>query len=102
MQGKVVLVTGANGGLGAHVTQAFLDARATVIGTSRKNAAIQVQQIQVSPHCLRRFRAAKVPSRWWIKLSRIWESSMFSPTLSAGSLEVSRSRTPTMPPSSGC
>lgn len=36
MQGKVVLVTGANGGLGAYVTQAFLDAGATVIGTSRK------------------------------------------------------------------
>jgi NAD(P)-dependent dehydrogenase (short-subunit alcohol dehydrogenase family) len=36
MKGKVVLVTGANGGLGAYVTQAFLDAGATVIGTSRK------------------------------------------------------------------
>jgi NAD(P)-dependent dehydrogenase (short-subunit alcohol dehydrogenase family) len=36
MEGKVVLVTGANGGLGAYVTQAFLDAGATVIGTSRK------------------------------------------------------------------
>ena len=36
MKGKIVLVTGANGGLGAHVTQAFLDAGATVIGTSRK------------------------------------------------------------------
>ena len=36
MQGKVVLVTGASGGLGAYVTQAFLDAGATVIGTSRK------------------------------------------------------------------
>ncbi|MGD0162566.1 MAG: SDR family NAD(P)-dependent oxidoreductase [Candidatus Sulfotelmatobacter sp.] len=36
MQGKVVLVTGANGGLGTYVTQAFLDADATVIGTSRK------------------------------------------------------------------
>jgi NAD(P)-dependent dehydrogenase (short-subunit alcohol dehydrogenase family) len=36
MQGKVVLVTGANGGLGNYVTQAFLDANATVIGTSRK------------------------------------------------------------------
>ncbi|MGA2417181.1 MAG: SDR family NAD(P)-dependent oxidoreductase [Candidatus Sulfotelmatobacter sp.] len=36
MQGKVVLVTGANGGLGMHVTQAFLDAGATVIGTSRR------------------------------------------------------------------
>jgi len=36
MQGKVVLVTGANGGLGTYVTQAFLDVGATVIGTSRK------------------------------------------------------------------
>ena len=36
MKGKVVLVTVANGGLGTHVTQAFLDAGATVIGTSRK------------------------------------------------------------------
>jgi NAD(P)-dependent dehydrogenase (short-subunit alcohol dehydrogenase family) len=36
MKGKVVLVTGANGGLGSYVTQAFLDIGATVIGTSRK------------------------------------------------------------------
>jgi NAD(P)-dependent dehydrogenase (short-subunit alcohol dehydrogenase family) len=36
MKGKVVLVTGADGGLGTHVTQAFLNAGATVIGTSRK------------------------------------------------------------------
>ena len=36
MNEKIVLVTGANGGLGVHVTQAFLDAGATVIGTSRK------------------------------------------------------------------
>jgi NAD(P)-dependent dehydrogenase (short-subunit alcohol dehydrogenase family) len=36
MKGKVVLVTGANGGLGTYVTQAFLNAGATVIGTSRK------------------------------------------------------------------
>jgi NAD(P)-dependent dehydrogenase (short-subunit alcohol dehydrogenase family) len=35
MTGKVVLVTGANGGLGVHVTRAFLDSGATVIGTSR-------------------------------------------------------------------
>src|SRR5206468_6497122 len=36
MKGKVVLVTGANGGLGTYVTQTFLDAGATVVGTSRK------------------------------------------------------------------
>lgn len=36
MKGKVVLVTGANGGLGSHVTLAFLDAGATVVGSSRK------------------------------------------------------------------
>src|SRR5438128_10777503 len=36
MKGKVVLVTGANGGLGTYVTQSFLDAGSTVVGTSRK------------------------------------------------------------------
>ena len=36
MNGKIALVTGANGGLGSHVTRAFLDAGATVIGVSRK------------------------------------------------------------------
>lgn len=35
LDGKVVLVTGAKGGLGTFVTQAFLDAGATVAGTSR-------------------------------------------------------------------
>ncbi|MBZ5572689.1 MAG: SDR family NAD(P)-dependent oxidoreductase [Acidobacteriia bacterium] len=36
MKHKVVLVTGASGGLGSYVTQAFLDAGATVVGESRK------------------------------------------------------------------
>jgi NAD(P)-dependent dehydrogenase (short-subunit alcohol dehydrogenase family) len=36
MKNKVVLVTGANGGLGSYVTQAFLDTGATVVGVSRK------------------------------------------------------------------
>jgi NAD(P)-dependent dehydrogenase (short-subunit alcohol dehydrogenase family) len=35
MQGKVVVVTGANGGLGSYVTRTFLDAGATVVGTSK-------------------------------------------------------------------
>jgi NAD(P)-dependent dehydrogenase (short-subunit alcohol dehydrogenase family) len=36
MKDKIVLVTGANGGLGRDVTQALLDSGATVVGTSRK------------------------------------------------------------------
>ncbi len=36
MEGKVVLITGANGGLGASVVQRFLDGGATVVGTARK------------------------------------------------------------------
>ena len=35
MKDQVVLVTGASGGLGSYVTQAFLDAGATVVGVSR-------------------------------------------------------------------
>jgi len=35
MNGKVALITGANGGLGSQVTRAFLDAGRTVAGTSR-------------------------------------------------------------------
>ncbi|HTT18804.1 MAG TPA: SDR family NAD(P)-dependent oxidoreductase [Candidatus Sulfotelmatobacter sp.] len=36
MTEDVVVITGANGGLGSYVTRAFLDAGATVVGTSRK------------------------------------------------------------------
>ncbi len=38
MQGKVVVVTGAKGGLGTYVTKAFLAAGATVVGVSRSIA----------------------------------------------------------------
>jgi len=43
LNSKVVLITGASGGLGADVTKAFLDAGATVIGVSRsiKQSAFQ-------------------------------------------------------------
>lgn len=36
LENQVVLITGANGGLGSHMTRAFLDADATVIGVARK------------------------------------------------------------------
>lgn len=39
MKEKVVLVTGANGGLGSYITRSFLDAGAMVVGSSR-----QIQQ----------------------------------------------------------
>lgn len=35
LHGKIALVTGADGGLGTHVTRALLDSGATVIGASR-------------------------------------------------------------------
>jgi NAD(P)-dependent dehydrogenase (short-subunit alcohol dehydrogenase family) len=35
LHGKIALVTGADGGLGTHVTRALLDSGATVIGVSR-------------------------------------------------------------------
>jgi NAD(P)-dependent dehydrogenase (short-subunit alcohol dehydrogenase family) len=41
MEGKVVIVTGADGGLGKSVTQALLDSGATVVGTSRKIQATE-------------------------------------------------------------
>jgi len=45
MEGKVAIVTGADGGLGKSVTQALLDSGVTVVGTSRK---IQTAEFQHS------------------------------------------------------
>jgi NAD(P)-dependent dehydrogenase (short-subunit alcohol dehydrogenase family) len=41
LTGQVILVTGAKGGLGAHVTKAFLNAGATVAGSSRSISATE-------------------------------------------------------------
>jgi len=35
IMGQTILITGAKGGLGTHVTQTFLNAGATVVGSSR-------------------------------------------------------------------
>ena len=42
MEDTVVLVTGANGGLGSYVTEALLDAGATVVGIA-ENSTIGFQ-----------------------------------------------------------
>lgn len=62
MKGKVVLVTGANGGLGTYVTQAFLDTGATVIGTSRKieRSAFDSPNFTAMPGDISTGEAAKV------------------------------------------
>jgi NAD(P)-dependent dehydrogenase (short-subunit alcohol dehydrogenase family) len=47
---KVVLITGANGGLGAAVTKAFLDAGARVAGAARKIHASEFDDAHFSAH----------------------------------------------------
>ena len=75
MKGKVVLVTGANGGLGTAVVQAFLDVGAKVVGTSRK-----IQQSEFdSPN----FTA--VPAKFPIAKD-VRPSSIRSSQVSAGSM----------------
>lgn len=61
MKDKVVLVTGADGGLGSNVTQAFLDAGAAVVGTSRKiqQSAFRNPRFTAVPAELSTFEDAK-------------------------------------------
>ena len=61
MKGKVVLVTGANGGLGTSVTRAFLDAGATVVGTSRRIQASEFRNpnLVAIPAELSKWKGAK-------------------------------------------
>ena len=44
LQGKVALITGARGGLGSFVTEAFLAAGAKVVGVSRSIQASDFPQ----------------------------------------------------------
>src|SRR5258708_6709030 len=54
LEGKVVLVTGAKGGLGSCVTSAFLEAGAGVVGVSRS-----IQAADVGPSRFRALPAAR-------------------------------------------
>jgi NAD(P)-dependent dehydrogenase (short-subunit alcohol dehydrogenase family) len=49
MKDKVVLITGAKGGLGSFITQRFLTAGATVIGTSRSISQEDFPQASFTP-----------------------------------------------------
>jgi NAD(P)-dependent dehydrogenase (short-subunit alcohol dehydrogenase family) len=50
MKGKIAIVTGANGGLGTFVTQALLDAGATVVGVARKIQQTDFQSPAFTAH----------------------------------------------------
>jgi len=101
VKGRVVLVTGASGGLGTYITQAFLDAGATVIGTSRR-----IQQADftgpISLPFLRRSRRKPELRLWWKAFLRASANSMFWHTRLAASPVVSRSQIPTIRRFSAC
>ena len=102
MKDKVVLVTGANGGLGTYVTQALLDAGATVIGLSRK-----IEQSEFdSPNFIALPAEISTASGAKAAIDSVVApasaSSTFWPTRWVASLEGSRSPTPTTPLSSAC
>lgn len=62
MTGRVALVTGANGGLGTHVTRALLDAGFSVVGLAPKilQSAFDHPQFTPLPVVLDRLEAAKM------------------------------------------
>jgi hypothetical protein len=101
MKGKIALVTGANGGLGTHVTQALLDAGATVVGLSR-----EIQQSEFNSPNLLRCQRNFAPEMERRRLSPAWYptsagwTSWFTPW--AGSPEASPLPKPTTPPSNAC
>ena len=102
MKGKIALVTGADGGLGTFVTQALLDAGATVVGLSQK-----IQQSDFNSPNFTALPADISTASWsevcrwtaWYPASAVWT---FSPTPWVGSRAASPSPQPTMPRSSAC
>jgi NAD(P)-dependent dehydrogenase (short-subunit alcohol dehydrogenase family) len=61
MKGKVALITGANGGLGTHVTRMFLEAAASVVGLSPsiQNSDFNHQNFSALPASLESLDAAR-------------------------------------------
>jgi nucleoside-diphosphate-sugar epimerase len=101
MENKIVLVSGANGDLGTHVTQAFLDAGATVIGTSRKITQSEFNNASFTaiPAELTSFAAAKA---LLIKSAPVSRASKFLFTRSGASSVGPLSRKPTTQPGRAC
>jgi len=101
MKDKVVLVTGANGGLGVYVTQAFLETGASVIGTSRKiqQSDFNSPGFTAMPAEISTREGAEVLVGQVVSVSA---GLMSWRTRSVVSPVASRSRTPTTPPFSAC
>lgn len=60
MKDRVILITGANGGLGTFVTRTFLDAGALVVGASRKISQADFPGAKFSPYSLDFTKPAEV------------------------------------------
>ena len=71
LNGKVVLITGAKGGLGNFVTQEFLNAGAVVVGTSRSisqndfaHANFHAEPAEIADGAQARALVERIVSRW--------------------------------------